>query len=98
MKFTPRQNFVVLKMDAPAEQTKKGILLVQSAQDDRMPATVLAVGPGVRTGDKGEVMEVVDLQVDDRVVFNKYSALELDDTERLYLIRDTDIGCKIDDE
>ena len=97
MKYTPRHNFIVLKMDKPAEQTKQGILLVQSAQDERLPATVIAVGPGVPGGDKNALIKIDDLIVGDRVVFNKYSALELDEDERMYLIRDTELGCKVDD-
>ena len=97
MKFTPRQNFVILKMDKPAEQTKQGILLPPTAREDRVPATVLAVGPGRQT-DKGVLIEIMDLQTGDRVLFNKFSALDLDEDERIYLIRDTEIGCTIDDE
>jgi len=97
MKFTPRHNYIVLQMDKPAEVSKHGILLPESVREDRLPATVLAVGPGVPAGDKNELVKIDDLDVGDRVVFNKFSALELDDTERIYLIRDTDLGCTIDD-
>jgi chaperonin GroES len=96
MKYTPRQDFVVLKMDEQKEVSKNGILLPQSVKEDRLPATVLAVGPG-RVTEHGHTITVDDLAVGDRVVFNKFSALELNERERLYLIRHSDIGCKIDD-
>jgi co-chaperonin GroES (HSP10) len=73
MKFTPRQDFVVVQMDVPAEETKQGILLPESAREDRVPA------------------------IGDRVIFNKFTAYELDEQERLYLLRGVDIGCKIND-
>ena len=71
MKFTPRQDFVVVQMDAPLDKTKNGILLLESAQEDRMPATVLAIGPG-RMTEFGTKISVDDLVIGDRVFFNKF--------------------------
>jgi chaperonin GroES len=96
MSFIPRHDFVVVQMEKPATETKHGIALPESVRDDRTPGEVLALGPG-RTTEEGKIVEITDLAVGDRVVFNKYSALELDEAERLYLIRNTDIGCRLDD-
>ncbi len=97
MKYTPRHNFIVLQMDTPVEVAKQGFRLERSARDDHSPATVMAIGPGVPGGDKNALIKIDDLVVGDRVVFNKYSALELNEDERVYLIRDTELGCKVND-
>lgn len=96
MKFTPRQDFVVVQMDEPLKKTRNGILLPESAQEDRTAATVLSIGPG-RLTDFGAIVTVDDLKVGDRVFFNKFAASELDTAERLYLLRGHEISCKVND-
>lgn len=96
MKFTPRQDFVVVQMDVPRDKTKAGILLPESAREDKTPATVKAIGPG-RVTEFGTRLEVDDLKIGDRVFFNKFSAFELDEPQRLYLLRGHEISCKIND-
>ena len=96
MKFIPRQNFVVLQMDEPIEQSKPGFALRAAERADRMVATVLTVGPG-HANDDGKLLKVEDLQIGDRVLFNKDTSLELSEDERLYLLKDSDIACKIND-
>ena len=46
MKLTPLADRVVLKMVAPEETTKSGIILTGSAQEKPSVAEVVAVGPG----------------------------------------------------
>lgn len=96
MKYTPRQDFVVVRMDEAKDMSKGGILLPDSAQNERMPGTVLTIGPG-RMSEHGHMIVVDDLEVNDRVIFNKFTAYELDEEERLYLLRGSDITCKVDD-
>lgn len=97
MKYTPRLDFVVVRKDEPKDMSKGGILLPQDARDDRAPAEVIAVGPG-RMTEYGIMLGVDGLQVGDRVLFNKFEALELNEKERLYLVRAGAIGCVIDDK
>jgi len=96
MKYTPRQDFVVVRMDETKDKSKGGILLPDSAQNERVPGTVLTIGPG-RMSEHGFMIVVEDLEVNDRVIFNKFTAYELDENERLYLLRGSDITCKVDD-
>jgi co-chaperonin GroES (HSP10) len=98
MKFTPRLDFVIVQMEAPAEQTKNGILLPASVREERTPGVVIAIGPGHKSEYTGEWITIKNLEKGDRVLFNKFSALELDEDERFYLIRHTDIGCVISDD
>ena len=96
MKYTPRQDFVILQMDEPIQETKTGILLSKPESDERLPGTVLAIGPG-RMTEHGCFLTIDNLKVGDRVVFNKFSALELDTSDRTYMMRANDIGCVIND-
>jgi len=96
MKFTPRQDYVIVQMDKPLERTKNGIALLPSTSEDKLPATVIAIGPG-RLTEFGSKITIDDLAVGDRVFFNKFSATELDEQERLYMLRGHEISCKIND-
>jgi chaperonin GroES len=96
MKFTPRLDFVLVQMDAPEEKSDRGILLPDSAKEDRARATVISVGPG-RMTEMGILITVEDLKKGDRIFFNKFAATELDEDERLYVVRGNDIVCKSND-
>jgi len=96
MNYTPRLDFVVLQMDAPEKKTSDGILLPKSVREDRVLGTVISIGPG-RVSEHGHLITVEDLVVGDRVIFNKFSAYELDEDDRLYLLRGGEIGCKTND-
>jgi chaperonin GroES len=97
MKYIPRLDFVVVRKDAPKDMSKGGILLPQDARDDRAPAEVVAIGPG-RMTEYGVMITVDGLEVGDRVLFNKFEALELNESDRLYLVRAGAIGCVINDK
>jgi chaperonin GroES len=97
MKYTPRLDYVLVLMDAPKEKSGGGILLPETARDDRVPGEVIAIGPG-RITEYGHTITVRDLAKGDRVIFNKFTAYELSEDERLYLIRGSDISCKVNDE
>ncbi len=97
MKFSPRQDFIIVKMEEPPKATKAGILLMESTfSEDKMPAVVMAIGPG-RMTDYGVFITVDDLSVNDRIIFNKFSAYELDKDERLYALRGGEIICKLNE-
>jgi len=96
MKYIPRQDFVVIEMDIPKERSRGGIFLPETVREDRALGSILAIGPG-RATDYGEFIKVEQLDVGNRVIFNKYTAYELNEEERLYLIRSSDIGCIVND-
>lgn len=96
MKYIPRHDFVIIQMEEAPEESRGGIFLPKDVREDRLPGVVLAVGPG-RMSEHGEWLKVIDLEVGDRVIFNKFSGLELDEDERLYMLRSADIGCKFND-
>ena len=69
MKLTPLADRVVLKMVAPEETTKSGIILTGSAQEKPSVAEVVAVGPGSTFDGKQITMAV---KPGDRVVVGKF--------------------------
>jgi chaperonin GroES len=76
----PLSNRVIALIDAPATQTKSGILLGE-AQEKPAYAVIAAVGPEVKTLKKG-----------DKILYKEYSAtsIKVDDTDYL-IIEDKDV-------
>jgi chaperonin GroES len=70
--------------------TSLGIILPETAKEKPQKGTVLAVGPG-RRDDQGKRVPM-DVSVDDRVLFPKYSGTEIKLGDRdLLILRETDI-------
>ena len=89
MKLTPLADRVVLKMVAPEETTKSGIILTAAAKEKPEIAEVVAVGPGGMVDGKEIVMTV---QVGDKVITSKYSGTQVKiDGEELTIVRQGDI-------
>ena len=89
MKLVPLQDRVVLKMAEAEETTNGGIVLTGAAKEKPQFAIVIAVGPGVGTGEKKTPMEV---KVGDKVITNKYSGTEVKiDGEELVIVKQADI-------
>ncbi|MBR4875510.1 MAG: co-chaperone GroES [Clostridia bacterium] len=89
MKLVPLQDRVVLKMAEAEETTKSGIILAGSAKEKPQFAIVIAVGPGLGSGDKKTPMEV---KVGDKVITNKFAGTEVKiEGEQLVIVKQTDI-------
>ena len=74
MKLVPLQDKVVVKMVEVEETTKSGLILTGTAKEKPQVAEVLAVGPGIAEGENKVVMEV---QVGDKVIMNKFGGPEI---------------------
>ena len=89
MKLTPLADRVVLKMVAPEETTKSGIILTNAAKEKPQMAEVLAVGPGGNVDGKEITMHV---EVGQKVIYSKYAGTEVKiDGEELIIVRQSDI-------
>ena len=95
MKLTPLADRVVLKMVAPEETTKSGIILTGSAKEKPEVAEVIAVGPGGLVDGKEIVMTV---KVGDKVICSKYAgtAVKFDNAE-VTIVRQADILAVVED-
>ena len=87
MKLTPLADRVVLKMVAPEETTKSGIILTGSAQEKPSVAEVVAVGPGSTFDGKQVTMAV---KPGDKVVVGNFvgNDIKLDGEEYKFVKQD----------
>lgn len=83
MKLIPLGDRVVLKQLVAEETTKSGIVLPGAAKEKPQQAVVIAVGPGGTIDGKDVVMNV---KVDDQVIYSKYSGTEVEIDEVEYII------------
>ena len=85
----PLQDRVVLKIVESEETTKSGIIIAANAKEKSQIATVVAVGPGGNVDGKEVIMQV---KLNDRVVFAKYSGTEINiDGEEFTIVKQSDI-------
>ncbi len=71
----PLADRVVIESVEQAQQSAGGVILPDTAKEKPQEGIIIAVGPGRRT-DKGEVIPM-DLKVNDRVIYSKYSGSEI---------------------
>ena len=90
LKLRPLGDRVWVEPIEQEDSTASGIILPETAKEKPQEGKVLAVGPGLLT-DKGE-RQTLDVKVDDRILFAKYSGTEIKQEGTKYLImRETDI-------
>jgi chaperonin GroES len=81
---------VVVEPVEQEEITAGGIVLPETAKEKPQKGVVLAVGPGERD-DNGKHIPM-DLKVNDKVLFAKYSGTEIKiDGKKLLILRESDI-------
>ncbi|MCR4907723.1 MAG: co-chaperone GroES [Lachnospiraceae bacterium] len=95
MKLKPLGDRVVLKQLEAEETTASGIVLPGKDKEKPQQAEVIAVGPGGVVDGKEIKMEVKKGQ---KVIYSKYSGteVELDDKEKVIIVRQNDILAIID--
>lgn len=90
-KLTPLHDYILVEPIKQEERTKGGIVIPETAREDRaIKGKVVAVGPGKRN-EKGEIIppSVKEGQI---VIFKKYAPDEVKiDDQEYYFIRDDDI-------
>ncbi len=88
MNVRPLYDRVIVKRLEAEEKTAGGLFIPDTAKEKPIQGQVIAVGNGKRT-DKGEVL-ALEVRVNDRVLFGKYSGTEikLDGEERVILRED----------
>ena len=84
MKIKPLADRIVVKAVDPAEKTKGGIYLPDTAKEKPQEGEVVAVGPG-KHSDSGELIKP-EVKVGDRVLYSKYGGTEVTIEEEEYLI------------
>ena len=90
MKFRPLHDRVVVRRLEAEEKTAGGIIIPDTAKEKPMEGEVVAVGPGAR--DETGKLVPLDVKVDDRVLFGKWSGTEVKlDGKELLIMKESDI-------
>ena len=98
MNLKPLSDRVVVRRVDSESVTKGGIVIPDAAAEKADQGTVLAVGPGKRNKDTGEVI-ALDVQVNDRVLFGKFAGQTIKvDGEELLILKEEDILAVIQGE
>ena len=87
----PLDDRIVVKPGDEEETTVSGIVIPDTAKEKPQEGTVLAVGPGKRSEQTGDVIPV-DVKEGDRVVYSKYGGTEIKvDGEELLILSARDV-------
>jgi len=90
VKIRPLQDRVIVKRIEEEEKSKGGIIIPDTAKEKPQEGKVVAVGKG-KVGDDGKIIPL-DVKVNDRVLFGKYSGSEINiDGEEHMIMREDDI-------
>ncbi len=90
MKIRPLQDRIIVKRIEEEEKTKGGIIIPDTAKEKPQEARVVAVGKG-KVNDDGKITPL-EVKVNDRVLFGKYSGSEINiDGEEHLIMREEDI-------
>ncbi len=90
MKIRPLQDRVIVKRIEEEEKSRGGIIIPDTAKEKPQEGKVVAVGKG-KVNDDGKITPL-DVKVNDRVLFGKYSGSEINiDGEEHLIMREEDI-------
>ncbi len=90
MKIRPLQDRVIVKRIEEEEKSKGGIIIPDTAKEKPQEGKVVAVGKG-KMSDDGKITPL-DVKVNDRVLFGKYSGSEISiDGDEHLIMREEDI-------
>ena len=95
MKLKPLGDRLIVQAVEEEETTASGIVLPDTAKEKPQTGQVLAVGPGRRAEQTGQVIPL-DVKVGDTVVYSKYGGTEITvDGEELLVLRESDVLAKV---
>jgi chaperonin GroES len=86
----PLNNRLVIEPIEVGQMTSSGLVLPETAKEKPQQGKVLAVGPGCRDKDGRRI--VMDVSVNDVVLFAKYSGTEFKrNSRKLLILKESDI-------
>ncbi len=90
MNLKPLGDRIVVQPSEGEEQTSSGIFLPETAKEKPQEGTVLAIGPGAR--DDGGNRIPMDVSVDDKVLYAKYSGTTIKvEGEEILILKESDV-------
>ncbi len=95
MNLQPLDDRIVVRQNEAEEKTASGLVIPDTAKEKPQQGEVLAVGPGKRAENTGELIPL-DLAVGDTVVYSKYGGTEIVvDGEDLLILTSRDVLAKV---
>jgi chaperonin GroES len=95
MKLQPLDDRIVVRPSESEETTASGLVIPDTAKEKPQQGEVLAVGPGRRTENTGDLVPL-DVAVGDKVVYSKYGGTEITiDGEELLILSSRDVLAKV---
>ena len=95
MNLQPLEDRIVVKPGESEETTASGLVIPDTAKEKPQQGEVLAVGPGRRSEQTGEIIPL-DIAVGDAVVYSKYGGTEITiDGEDLLILTGRDVLAKV---
>ena len=95
MNLQPLDDRIVVRPGDAEETTASGLVIPDTAKEKPQQGEVLAVGPGRRSDDTGEIIPM-DVAVGDTVVYSKYGGTEITvDGEDLLILNARDVLAKV---
>ena len=85
VKIRPLEDRVVVTIDEAEQTTSSGLVIPDTAKEKPQQGTVVAVGPGKRSEQTGEQIQL-DVSEGDTVLFSKYGGTEVKLEGEEYLI------------
>jgi chaperonin GroES len=90
VKIRPLQDRVIVQRIEEEERTKGGLIIPDTAKEKPQEGKIIAVGKG-KLNEDGKITPL-DVKVNDRVLFGKYSGTEINiDGEEHLIMREEDI-------
>jgi chaperonin GroES len=72
----PLEDRILVRPEEAEETTASGIVIPDTAKEKPQEGTVIAVGPGKRSDQSGEIIPV-DVKEGDRVIYSKYGGTDV---------------------
>ena len=95
MNLKPLEDRLVVRAQDAEETTTSGLVIPDTAKEKPQQGEVLAVGPGRRSDQTGDLIPV-DVAVGDVVVYSKYGGTEITvDGEDLLILTSRDVLAKV---
>src|ERR687892_2479272 len=95
MNLKPLEDRIVVKPGESEERTASGLVIPDTAKEKPQQGEVLAVGPGRRSEQSGEIIPL-DVKVGDTVVYSKYGGTEITgEGEDLLILTSRDVLAKV---
>ena len=95
MNLKPLDDRIVVRPNEAEQTTVSGLVIPDTAKEKPQQGEVLAVGPGRRAENTGEVVPM-DVAVGDTVVYSKYGGTEIAvDGEDLLILTARDVLAKV---